>query len=177
MIITISGLHGTGKTTIGKKIANSLGIRFFSTGQAFRDLAKHMNMTIEEFVKYVDENPETDRKLDDKIIEITKKGDIITSSLLSGYLLADIADFKILLTCPYETRLKRMSERDNVSYDEKLKEIEIREKSESERFIMMYNIDINDTEKTKEIFDIIIATENLSIDESVEKIISAVKKI
>ena len=39
MIITISGLHGTGKSTIGKKLAENLGIRYYSTGQAFRELA------------------------------------------------------------------------------------------------------------------------------------------
>ena len=63
MIITISGKHGGGKTTIGKKIAESLGIRYLSTGKVFRDLAKHMNMTLIEFIKYVEENPETDEKI------------------------------------------------------------------------------------------------------------------
>ncbi len=177
MIITISGLHGTGKTTIGKKVAESLGIRYFSTGQAFRDLAKHMNMSLVELIKYVEKNPETDKKLDEKIIDITKKGNILTSSLLSGYLLSDIADFKILLTCSFETRIKRMAERDKTTYDEKLKETEFREKSESERFILLYNIKINDLEKAKEIFDLILDTEKLSVEEAVNKILEEIKKI
>jgi len=176
MIITISGLHGTGKTTIGHKVADALGIRYFSAGEVFRGLADIMNISFIEFIKYAEENPDIDKKLDDKIIEISKKGNIITSSLLSGYLLSDVADFKVLLTCPYEIRVKRMAERDNTTYEEKVKETEYREKSEADRFILLYNIDVNDIEKAKEIFDSILDTNELSIEESVSKIIAEIKK-
>ena len=58
MILTISGKHGSGKSVIGKKIALALDIKYYSTGQAFRDLAKEMNMSLEEFTKYVENHPE-----------------------------------------------------------------------------------------------------------------------
>ena len=99
MILTISGLHGTGKSTIGKLISQKLGLKYYSTGQAFRDLAKDMNFTLEEFTDYVEKNPDIDRKLDDKIIEIALKDNILIDSQLSSYLLESVADFKILLTC------------------------------------------------------------------------------
>ena len=51
MIITISGFHGTGKSTIAQLLANNLNLKFYSTGYAFRDLAKQMNMKLEEFNK------------------------------------------------------------------------------------------------------------------------------
>ncbi|MFW9899271.1 MAG: cytidylate kinase, partial [Candidatus Thorarchaeota archaeon] len=72
---------------------------------------------------------------------------------------------------------KRMAERDKTTYDEKLKETEFREKSESERFILLYNIKINDLEKAKEIFDLILDTEKLSVEEAVNKILEEIKKI
>ena len=115
MIITISGLHGTGKSTIAKLIAEKLKIQYYSTGQIFRVLALETNMTLEEFTEYVEENPDIDKKLDSKIIEIAQKGNIVIDSQLSGYILKTIADFKILLTCTLETRVKRMSERDSSS--------------------------------------------------------------
>lgn len=177
MILTISGLHGTGKSVVGKKIALALGIKYYSTGEAFRDLAKEKNMTLEDFTKYVEKHIEIDKELDKKIIEIAKKDDIIIDSQLSGYLLKDIADFKILLKCSLEIRVKRMAERDKTTYDEKLKETEFREKSESERFILLYNIKINDLEKAKEIFDLILDTEKLSVEEAVNKILEEIKKI
>lgn len=171
MILTISGKHGSGKSVIGKKIALALDIKYYSTGQAFRDLAKEMNMSLEEFTQYVENHPEIDQELDKKIVVIAKKGDIIIDSQLSGHLLQNIADFKIMLKCPLETRVKRMADRDQTSYEEKLKETMVREKSEQERFKILYDIDLEDNT----IYDLIIETENLSIEEVLNKILSVIK--
>ena len=135
------------------------------------DLAKEMNMALEQLTQYVENHPEIDQEYDKKIVEIAKKGDIIIDSQLSGHLLQNIADFKILLKCPLETRVKRMVDRDLTSYDEKLKETTVREKSEQERFKILYDIDLEDT-KT---YDLIIETENLSIEEVLNKILSVIK--
>jgi len=176
MIITISGLHGTGKSTIGKLIAEKLGVQYYSTGQAFRDLTQEMNMTLEDFTKYVEKNPKIDEKLDDKIEKIAQKGNVIIDSQLSGYILKTVADFKILLICPLETRVKRMAERDNSNYEKKLKETKLREKSELERFKSLYNIDLSDYDDLNKIYDLIINTENLTIEDIVEKILMQIKK-
>ena len=173
MILTISGKHGSGKSVIGKKIALALDIKYYSTGQAFRDLAKEMNMSLEEFTQYVENHPEIDQVLDKKIVDIAKKGDIIIDSQLSGHLLQNIADFKIMLKCPLETRVKRMADRDQTSYEEKIKETMVREKSEQERFKILYDINLEDNK----IYDIIIETENLSIEEVLNKILEEIKKI
>jgi cytidylate kinase len=176
MIITISGLHGTGKSTIAKLIAEKLKIQYYSTGQIFRDFAQEMNMTLEEFTKYVEENPDIDKKLDNKIIDIAHKGNIIIDSQLSGHILKTIADFKILLTCSLETRIKRMVDRDDNNYEEKVKETTIREKSELERFKSLYNIDLNNQEELDQLYDLIIDTENLTIEDILNKILSFIEK-
>jgi cytidylate kinase len=176
MIITISGLHGTGKSTIGKIIAENLEIQYYSTGQAFRDLANEMSMSLKEFTMFVENNPEIDKRLDNKIKEIAQKGNIIIDSQLSGYILQSIADFKILLICPLEIRVKRMAERDDTIYEEKLTETAMREKSELERFKKLYNIDLSDYAELEEMHDLIINTENLTIEEITNKILSSIKK-
>ncbi|MFX0023426.1 MAG: (d)CMP kinase [Candidatus Hermodarchaeota archaeon] len=177
MIITISGLHGTGKSTIAKLIAEKLKLRYYSTGQVFRDLALEMNMTLEEFTKHVEDNPNIDKKLDNKIIEIAQKGNIVIDSQLSGYILKTLADFKILLICSLETRVKRMADRDNDSYEEKVKETLLREKSELERFKRLYAIDLDDQEELNQLYDLIIDTENLTIEEILDKILSFLQKV
>jgi cytidylate kinase len=177
MILTLSGLHGTGKSTIGRLVAEKLGIRYYSTGQAFRDLANEMNLTLEEFTEYVENNAKIDKKLDQKIIEIGQKGNIIIDSQLSAYILESIADFKILLICPLEIRVKRMAERDNEFYDKKLEETTMREKSELIRYKKLYNIDLKDEEKIGKIYNLIINTGNLTVDEVLEQIITEVKKL
>ncbi len=171
MIITISGLHGTGKSTIGKLIAQRMNLKYYSTGQAFRDLAQEMKMTLEEFTDYVEENPDVDKKLDIKIIEIARKGNIIIDSQLSAYILDSIAQFKVLLTCPLELRVKRMAERDKTSYEDKLSETIMREESEMERFRKLYRIDLNNVK----IYNLILETENLTVEEIVEKIVGLLK--
>ncbi|MFX1287752.1 MAG: (d)CMP kinase, partial [Promethearchaeota archaeon] len=139
MIIAISGLHGTGKSTIAKLLADKLGILYYSTGQAFRDLAKENNMSLEDYTRFVEKHPDIDKELDNKVVNMAKKGSIIIDSQLSGHLLKTIATFKVHLTCPLDVRIKRMAGRDQTSYEEKLKETTIREKSELERFKKLYN--------------------------------------
>ncbi|MHA1105671.1 MAG: (d)CMP kinase [Promethearchaeota archaeon] len=172
MIITISGLHGTGKTTAGKLVAKALGLNYYSTGQAFRDLAKEMKMNLQEFSRYVEEHPNIDKQLDEKIIKIAEKNNILIDSQLSGHILRNVADFKIHLTCSLETRVRRITDRDQSSYEQKMKETLIRESSELERFKKLYDINLDDLEEIKLFHDLVIDTEGLSIDEIVELIIS-----
>jgi len=177
MIIAISGLHGTGKSTIAKLLADKLGILYYSTGQAFRDLAKENNMSLEDYTRFVENHPDIDKELDNRVVKMAEKGSIIVDSQLSGHLLKSIANFKVHLTCPINVRIKRMASRDQTSYNEKLKETTIREKSELERFKKLYNIDLSDRKSTEEFFDLIIDTEHLSVQEIVDKILKELKKI
>jgi cytidylate kinase len=176
MIIAVSGLHGTGKSSVSKLLAEKLDIEYYSTGDSFRKTAEEMNMTLEEFSEYVEKNPEIDKKLDLSIVERAKKGNVVAESQLSGHLLEDIADYKILLNCPLEVRVRRMAERDGTNYEEKLKETAFREKSELERFKTLYNIDLSDENRTNEVFDFIIDNQNFTKEESVNEILSLMKE-
>jgi len=177
MLITISGLHGTGKSTIGKLLAEKLDLDYYSTGDAFRSLASEKHMSLEEFSKYVEKNPQIDKELDQKILEIaSEKNDLIIDSLLSGYLLKDNADYTILLEAPLEIRIRRMMDRDDENYQKKLKETKLREMSEISRFKELYGIDIANEQLKKEIFDIIINTKDLSIEQVFNNIIRELQK-
>ncbi len=175
--IAISGLHGTGKSSVGESIAEKLNLKHYSTGDAFRSLAQQKGMSLEEFSQYVENNPEIDKKLDEKIVAKTTKNEhIVVDSLLSGYLLKDIADFTVLLTAPLEIRINRMMERDNTDYQEKLQETSFRERSEIDRFKDLYDIDLEDEAQKERVFDLIIDTQGVSVEEIAEKIITTMKK-
>ena len=49
MNITISGLPGSGKTTVAEILQGQLGMRYVSTGQIFREKAKTANMSLSNF--------------------------------------------------------------------------------------------------------------------------------
>ncbi|MBD3214926.1 MAG: AAA family ATPase [Candidatus Lokiarchaeota archaeon] len=172
MILAIGGFHGTGKSTVAKKLAEKLNLEYYSTGEAFRDLAEEFGMNLEEFSKYVEDHPEIDKDLDKKVIEVAKDTDkIVIDSLLSAYLLKDRADCKILLKAPLKTRVKRMVDRDNSGFEEKLEETKSRENSEIQRFIELYDIDLTDKQNRDEVFDLIIDTGTHSVEDVIEKII------
>ncbi|MEI6587962.1 MAG: AAA family ATPase, partial [Candidatus Moraniibacteriota bacterium] len=64
MIITITGEPGSGKSTIGKKLAQELGYDHYYIGQIRRDAAKERGMTLAEYNKYGETHPETDIEVD-----------------------------------------------------------------------------------------------------------------
>ncbi|MBD3342240.1 MAG: AAA family ATPase [Candidatus Lokiarchaeota archaeon] len=174
MIIAISGLHGVGKSTIGRMLADHFNLEYYSTGQTFRDLAEEMDMTLEEFTDFVEEHPEIDRKLDKKVKEKAQNGNILVDSQLSGFLLEDLADYKILLASDLETRVSRMAERDDTSYNEKLKETLSREKSERDRFKELYEIDLGNKENVQEVYDIILPIDDMTIEEVFNKLVALI---
>ncbi|EKE15648.1 MAG: hypothetical protein ACD_11C00116G0035 [uncultured bacterium] len=65
MIITITGDPGSGKSTIGKKLAEKLGFERVYIGEIRRNAAKEKGMTLAEYNKYGETHPETDIEVDD----------------------------------------------------------------------------------------------------------------
>ncbi|MHA1512166.1 MAG: (d)CMP kinase [Promethearchaeota archaeon] len=166
MIISFAGLHGTGKSTIAKKIAEYLKYTYYSTGMAFRELAKLKNMTLEEFSHYAEDHLEIDRLLDDKIKLMAEMGNsYVFDGQLPAFMLGDLNDYRILLTCDDDVRLARMASRDNRSLKDQHKETIAREESERDRFIQLYNLDILDPSTILKNFDLIINTTELNIEE------------
>jgi len=172
IVVTISGLHGVGKSNCAKLLANIFNLKYLSSGEIFRRLAKENNMTLDEFSRYVEKNSEIDREIDKETIRAAKEGNVIIEARLSAWKARDYADLKILLTAPLETRVKRLSERDNKTYKETLEETLAREKSEKERFKRIYNIDVDDYS----IFDIVINTEFWSLESIVKILKTAVEE-
>lgn len=64
MIITLSGLPGSGKSTIGRMLAQKLGYKFYSMGDLRGKLAMERGMTIDEFNKLGETEDWTDKKVD-----------------------------------------------------------------------------------------------------------------
>jgi len=167
--ITISGLPGTGKTTVAKLLEKQLGIRYVYSGEIFREMAKKHKMSLEEFGKYCETHQEIDEKLDRYQLSILRKGNVIVDGRISGWLAYQnhIPAVKVLLDTDINVRASRIVKREQGNVEERKKEILNREKSEATRYKKYYGIDVRNTS----IYDIIIDASNKTPEEIVEIII------
>ncbi len=172
-VITVSGLHGVGKSAVAKYLAEKLGLRYVSAGTIFREEAAKRGMSLEEFSAYALENPEIDRLIDSRTKEEAKRGNVVIDALLAGRFAREYADLKIWLHAPLEIRIKRIAERDGKSYEEALHETIIRETLERERFFKLYGINIDDLR----VYDLVINTANLTVEDLREITLFAVKRM
>ncbi|HEC89971.1 MAG: cytidylate kinase [Thermoplasmata archaeon] len=168
-IITISGTPGSGKTTIAELLHKKLGIPYISSGMIFRETAEKYGMPLEDFSKYCEEHEEVDRELDEKQLEILRKGNIILESRLSGWLAYrnNIPAFKILVDADKMVRAERIVNREGGDIKQRLKELTMREESERRRYLKYYGIDLQDTS----IYDLIIDSSDKTPDEIIDLIL------
>lgn len=172
-VITIGGLHGTGKSSVADEIAERFNLRRMSAGIVFRELAKERGLTIEEFSLAAEEDEEIDRLIDDRLKEEAAKGNVVMDGQLAAWMAGENADLNILLTATDETRVKRIANRDNRDFEASLRETRTREASEKDRYLEFYGVDIAD----HSIYDLIVDTENLTLDEVVEIVVTAVEGV
>jgi CMP/dCMP kinase len=176
MIIAISGLHGTGKSVVGKVIADHFGLAYYSTGELFRNIAKEKGLTLEQLSRQAEKDHTIDNTIDYRIKQLALKGNCVLDNQLSPYLLKDIVEYSILLTCDRQVRINRMMERDSDERVSKAQETEIREASERKRFLEFYGVDIADPQLIQSTFNLILDTTNLTIQDVISKIMTAIQQ-
>jgi len=174
VLIAISGPHGSGKSTAAKQIAELFDFEYLSAGELFRSIAREKELSLKELSIIAEKNEDIDRIIDNKTLEVAEKEeDLVVDAQLAGWLLKDKADLLIYITAPFQTRVKRIAQRDKKTIESVREETEIREQSEKLRYQKLYKIDISDLS----IYDIIINTEKFDPDDCVQIIVTAIKKV
>jgi len=164
LVITISGLHGTGKTTYAKILSKDLGLRHVSAGELFRKIAKERCISITELSQIASRNHEIDHLIDNRTKKEAENGDVIIDGLLAGWMARDLADIKVHLVASERIRIGRIARRDRIPYEEAKKVTLLREKIERERFKRVYNINIDDNL----IYDLVLNTGLRPLEANVE---------
>ena len=154
LVITVSGLHGTGTSTHARRLAKALGLRYVSAGTLFRRMAEERGVTLEEMSRLAEGDPEIDRLLDERTREQGVRGGAVIDGVLSGWMVEE-ADVKIFLTAPLETRVMRIAVRDGLTLEEAREATLLREGIEGERFRRFYGIDVSDLS----IYDVVLNTQ------------------
>lgn len=170
--ITIFGLAGTGKSSVGKKLAKRLFSAFVSTGKVFREQAKEAGVAVHVYDKMAEEDPSIDQKIDERISQIGKiHENIVLESRLGWYFVPD--SLKVKFVCEDDVRFRRVAGRDDISFDEAKRVSALRENSHMERFRKVYGIEDYSAD---EHFDLIIDTTSTHVSEVIEVILGNVSK-
>lgn len=159
MKVTIFGLAGTGKTSVGEAVAQGLGWEFMSNGNLFRDLARERGMVLNEFEKLAEGRHEIDREVDKRTEEYGKTHDnFVYEARLAWHFIPD--SIKIKLSATDDERLRRISGRDNISLEEACRQTIDREESIRLRYKDIYEItDFSNDEH----FDFVLDTTTLNL--------------
>jgi len=164
--ITVSGTPGSGKSTIAQLLHEKLGIKYVNSGMIFRESAEKYKMSLGEFGKYCEKNIKIDKEIDNRQVEILKKGNVILEGRLAGWLAFknDIPSFKIMIDADINIRAKRVVNREKGNVDKRKKEIIEREKSEATRYKNYYGINLSDIS----IYDLVIDSSDRKPEEIID---------
>jgi len=154
IVVAMSGLHGSGKSTHARRLAPELGLRYVSAGELFRRIALERGISLEEMTRLANQDPEIDKALDARTKEESRKGGIVIDAALAGWM-AENADIKIFLKAPFEARMHRIAVREGLPLEEAKRRTLLRERVERERYRRYYGVDVSDLS----IYDVVLNTE------------------
>jgi len=180
--IIISGPPAIGKTTIAKGLAKEFDIEYLSGGDILKELAEEQGFQTkgddwwdtQEGINFLDQrkkNSEFDKNVDNKLKELFSKGGIVLTSYTLPWLVE--GGVKIWLDGSKENSALRMTTRDNSSKNEAL---EIVQKRYSENKIIYKELYGFEFGEDLSVFDKIIETDGLDVEQVLEIAKSTVRK-
>ena len=171
-MITVGGLPGTGTTTVCRSLSEALGLEHVYAGDLFRKMAEVNGMDLVAFNVYSETHPEVDRDLDDKQLDLARKGSLVLEGRMSGFLVhrSEIPSFNVWLTCSLDEKVRRLVDREAGDDDTRANEIMARESSERKRYLDLYDFDPTDVEQLTNVYDMIIDTTEVPADEVAARI-------
>ena len=177
--IVISGWPAVGKTTIACKLAEEFDIVMYNGGDILKMLAEEDKgysvkrddwWDTTEAKKFMEErksDPSFDKKVDDKLIQIVKKGGAVITSYTLPWLVVDesVIIIKFWLRGSPENRAKRMANRDGISFAEAKRITKLRDEENKRIYYRLYGFRFGED---LTVFDYVLNTDRLSLDALVE---------
>ncbi|MEA3378818.1 MAG: cytidylate kinase family protein [Nanoarchaeota archaeon] len=169
MQITISGFPGSGKTTVGRMLAEELGYTFFSIGDIRREIAKRKDVTILELNKSKEDN---DTEVDNYQMELGQRQDnIIVEGRMAFHFLPNSIKFFFDVDVSTATERifkdQRLAEKKYLNKETLYLDIKKRMANDKKRYREIYSIDAFD----KSNFDYVIDTTDKGLGEVKEEIL------
>lgn len=174
VVICVSGMAGTGKSTLTKKLAKKYNLKCYSGGDALKELAKEEGYDSSRegwwespdglrFLKERTNDPKFDRAVDAKLLQYAAQGNVLLDSWTMPWLLND--GFKIWLMASLEKRAARVAERDKMTVKEAFEVLEKKEAATKAIYKKLYGFILGEDFTP---FDLVLDTDNLNADEVFE---------
>ena len=171
VVICISGMTGSGKSTVAKKLADKYGLGYFSGGNALKILAQEKGYDSDvrgwwetaeglNFLQQRMGDPAFDKKIDEKLLELAKEGNIVLDSWTMPWLLN--AGFKVWLEGSPKVRATRVVTRDHISNEEALKALTEKDERTRQIYKSLYGFDLGHDLTP---FNLVLATDELDPDD------------
>ena len=171
VVICISGMTGSGKSTVAKKLADKYGLGYFSGGNALKILAQEEGYDSDvrgwwetaeglNFLKQRMADPGFDKKIDEKLLELAAEGNVVLDSWTMPWLLKE--GFKVWLEASPQVRAKRVVTRDSISDEEALKALTEKDERTRQIYKSLYGFDLGHDLTP---FNLVLATDELDPDD------------
>ena len=171
IVVCISGMAGTGKSTLAKKLAQKYKLKYYSGGDALKGLATEEGYNSAKrgwwespeglkFLAKREKDLRFDKAVDDKLLEYAREGNVLLDSWTMPWLLP--TGYKIWLMASLEKRAERIVKRDKITLKKAFQVLEEKEARTKAIYKKLYGFALGEDFKP---FDLILDTDNLNAEE------------
>ncbi len=171
IVVCISGMAGTGKSTLAKKLAQKYGLKYYSGGDALKALAAEEGCDVSSngwwespeglaFLRQREKDPQFDKAVDEKLLGYAKQGDVLLDSWVMPWLLK--TGFKIWLLASIEKRAERIAERDKFTFEDALRILKEKEARTKAIYKKLYGFTLGEDFAP---FNLVLDTDDLTAEE------------
>jgi len=170
IVVCISGMAGTGKSTLAKKLAKKYELKYYSGGDALKELAKDQGYNSSSrgwwespeglsFLEKREKNFTFDKAVDEKLMEYAQQGHVLLDSWTMPWLLK--TGFKIWLVASVEKRAERIAKRDRIPIGEALRVLQEKEARTKAIYKKLYGFTLGED---FEPFNLVLDTDALNAE-------------
>ena len=171
IVICVSGMTGSGKSTVAKRLAEEYGLKYLSGGGALKALAIESGYKpvevgwweTDEGMKFLQEradDPRFDKRVDEKLLKLAKQGNVVLDSWTMPWLLKE--GFKVWLEASPDVRARRVAERDSIGVREASSLLKEKDERTKVIYKQLYGFNLGSNFSP---FDLILDTEDLDAAE------------